>query len=92
MDDAADLWVDIDAGNWNVFLIRAASQEPRLVTDPRTTLRDVHLNRVLTESRAADQESTTVIAELVEALSGATDDASTRDEALGILAAALAVW
>jgi hypothetical protein len=91
-DDAADLWVDIDAGNWNVFLIRAASQEPRLITDPRTTLRDVHLNRVLVESHAADKEAAMVIEELVDALSRATDDASTRDEALGLLAASLAVW
>jgi hypothetical protein len=91
VDDAADLWTDIDAANWNLFLVRAASHEQRLITDPRTPLRDVHLNRVLVESGAAEKESAMVVEELVDSLS-AVPDVGVAEEALGLVAASLAVW
>jgi hypothetical protein len=92
VDDAKDLWTDLDSGTWNLFLLHAAAAEPTLFEQPRSTLRDVHLSRILAESDAAHRVSATVVAELSDTLSAMATPTQQREEALGVVAASVALW
>lgn len=92
VDDATDLWRDLDARAWNLFLVRAVDREPRLLDPPRTTLTDIHLDRVLTRDAVAEVEAAAAVADLATAVTASPVTAEVRDDALAVVAAGLAAW
>ena len=48
-DDAHDLWIDLAADSWNLFLLRVAVIDPRVVAAPPGPFRDAALLRTLAD-------------------------------------------
>lgn len=91
-DDAQDLWIDLADDSWNLFLLRVAAIDPRIVAAPPGPFRDAAILKVLTEHAVAPRETRAAVEALVKAL--ALGDRAPRDldDQLGLVGAALALW
>lgn len=92
VDDAKDVWRDLDAGRWNLFLIRAAEEEPALFDLHRNVLVDHRLTTLWERSAVAERESGAAVRKLARALAEAPVPAETRQRATSAIAASLASW
>ena len=92
VDDAADLWRDLDATAWNLFLVRAAAIEPALLTASRTTLSDIHLDTILERHEMGERAARDAVAALSDVVARCPGDAVARHESLSLLGAGLAAW
>lgn len=92
VDDAVDLWLDLSAGSWNLFLVRVAEVEPGLLGAPDSPFRDAAIGRALQARDVARWESRAAVEALVAALADAGTGPESQKDGLGLLAAALAVW
>lgn len=91
-DDSQDLWIDLAADAWNLFLLKVAAIDPRVLAAPPGPFRDAAILKVLTEHKVAPTEACAAVDALVKAL--ASGDRKPRDggNPLGVVGAALAVW
>jgi hypothetical protein len=93
VDDAKDVWRDLEAKQWNLFLVAAATEEPQLfnplVTD---ALRDVRLMKIWKQTRIAERTSISTIRQLVRAVDELNLSKGKQNDMLGLLAAVLARW
>ena len=91
-DDASDLWTDLSAGSWNVFLVRVAACDPLVVAGRPSPFRDAAILRTLTGHQIASREATSALAALAASLGAADRDPDQVVAELGLIAAALALW
>lgn len=96
VDDAKDVWRDLEAGRPNLFLTRAAAAEPALarqrVGHERDGLFDSRLVQALERTRAAHVVCRRAIGRLRSALVDSRLSGPRRTLLLGRLGAALACW
>lgn len=92
VDDAADLWRDLDTASWNLLLVRAARVEPAFLSTPRSTLTDIHLDRVIRSRGLAEAAAREAVAALQKAVERCPAEPGVRRDALARLGAGLAVW
>jgi hypothetical protein len=92
IDDAMDLWEDLDAGQWNLFLLYVARIEPDLLGDQRNALSDARLASLLARHQVAERLSLSAARRVTAAVRDLDASPRVRDQALGVFAAALAAW
>lgn len=92
IDDAADLWEDLDGGQWNLFLLHAARTEPDLLGYQRNALSDARLASLLVRHRVAERLSLSASRRVAAAVRDLDASPRVRDQALGEFAGALAAW
>lgn len=92
IDDAKDVWTDLAAGRWNLFLLLAAAEDPQLFGREYDTLTDVRLTRIWERSNIARRVSADVVPRLTKAVANLQLPAKTRQNTLGLVAASLWQW
>ena len=91
-DDAQDLWIDLAADSWNLFLLRVAVRDPRVVAAPPGPFRDAAILKVLTEHDVVQAESRAAVEALGMALAAAGLEPRDIGDQLGLVGAALVLW
>ena len=90
-DDAADLWLDLSRGAWNMFLVDVAAHDATLLGAPASPFRDAAVVRLLGRHDVAARSAREVGDELVAALARVPAQSGQQD-GLAVVAAALSVW
>ncbi len=92
IDDAKDVWIDLEAGHWNLFLQLAAEKDPEIFaqqTDKKTTER---LLSTWEQSRHAEKISRQVVKKLVDAVGRMELSKEVKNHTMGIVSASLWQW
>ena len=92
VDDAQDVWRDLDGGRWNYFLARASRLDPTLDFDAPGPVLEARLTGLWSANHVALQTSREVATRLARSLGKLGPPAARRDRAAGRLAAAIARW
>lgn len=92
IDDAKDVWADLGAGRWNLFLIKAAAYEPRIFQRERDAIIDVWLTKTWDQTNVASRTSAMAVRKVVRALADLRPGARARRDSLGLAAASFARW
>lgn len=88
IDDGVDVWRDLDAGRWNLFLLEG---DPGWLAGPAPPLADVRLARVWRGERSAARHGGRVARGLARALA-ACPPSRARERRVRDLGASLAAW
>ncbi len=91
VDDARDLWVDLDAGRWNLFLLEVARREPELFSADVVGLAEIRLSRVLLTQGWVEGIADPVVAALHRKMWG-MPEATACEDTSGLLAASIERW
>ena len=92
VDDADDLWRDLDAHHGNRFITAAVAADDRVVASDDTTLVDIAVVRVLRRERTAERLCSRAVNRLGAAVRTAPCEPRTQERAAGLVGAALARW
>jgi hypothetical protein len=92
VDDARDLWTDLDAGRWNLFLLLAAQKERGLFASSTDPTAEFRLSGTVMAPGWARRIITPVISQVKEVIGSTPVAATDRDEVLGTLAVSIERW
>ncbi len=92
IDDAKDLWADLDAGRWNIFLMLAASGDPRIFLQQRDAFTDNRLLKIWEGQLHAQKTAKQIIQNLVKAVARMDIPKSTEQHVMGLIGASLWQW
>ncbi len=92
VDDARDLWADLDSGAWNLFLLEVADRMPSLLSAHPTPLRDAAIIRVLLNSGVVGKLADQAFGRLLTILDDLTVEQSALKRHLALLTATMAAW
>ncbi len=92
IDDAKDVWIDLEAQQWNLFLLLAAKKEPEVFAQERDVFTDSRLLSIWEQSNHAQKISNQVIKRLVHAVARLELSKKTEQNTLGLVAASLWQW
>lgn len=92
VDDAVDLWDDLDRDRWNLFLLTVATCDPTVAVHPVDMDAEIRLSRILLARGWLRGLVRPVIARMRNALDGMPAPPATRQEATGLLAVAMQRW
>lgn len=92
VDDANDLWRDLDARHGNRFIAAAVAADARVVASDDTTLVDIAVVRVLRRERTAERLCPRIVNRLAAAVRCAPCEPRVQERAAGLVGAALARW
>lgn len=92
VDDADDLWRDLDARHGNRFIAAAVAADDRVVASDDTTLVDIAVVRVLRRERTAERLCSRAVNRLGAAFRTAPCEPRAQERAAGLVGAALARW
>lgn len=92
VDDAKDVWIDLQAGHWNIFLQLAAAEDPGIFEREHGAVAVDCLVRIWEENNTAK----IISGQVINQLSAAIDDLELTEEvkqhSLGIVSASLWQW
>jgi len=91
VDDAMDVWLDFEAGQWNYFLIVAAEDDPSLFANPRDAMLASRMTQLWDRSRVPQETARRVVRRFSKAIS-VLPKTPKATEALGLIGASLARW
>ena len=91
-DDAHDLWIDLAADSWNLFLLRVAVIDPRVVAAPPGPFRDAALLRTLADHDVVPAEARAAVEALVKALAEANPQPRDVGNQLGLIVLPALAW
>lgn len=93
IDDAKDVWIDLETGHWNLFLHAAAEEDADIftqhVTDADTKKR---LLRIWEQSQQAQNISDQIVKKLVSAVEKMKLSEKVKEHSMGIVSASLWQW
>jgi len=92
VDDARDLWEDLDAGRWNLFLLTSAKQDPNLFAAAQSVECEMRLSAILLSRGWARRIITPVIAKLHETMEKVPAGSSERQEIAAFLGVSMERW
>lgn len=92
IDDAKDVWIDLEEGQWNLFLQLAASEDPLIFTKKRDAFMDKHLTSIWEQSKHAERISSEIVKRLVHATRKLELSKKVEQHTLGLIAASLWQW
>ena len=92
IDDAKDVWCDLEAGQWNLFLQLAASEDPLVFAKDRDAFTKSRLMHILEHSNHAQKISTQIIKKLVDAKLQLGLSKKVEHETMGLISASLWQW
>jgi hypothetical protein len=92
IDDAKDVWVDLKAGRWNLFLTVAAAEHPRIFAKGNEAVSERQLINIWERSGHAEKISRQIINRLVKAVKGMRLPDEVEHQSLGLVWASLWQW
>ncbi|MDP3313318.1 hypothetical protein [Lutibacter sp.] len=92
IDDAKDVWIDLEAEQWNLFLHLAASEDPLIFTKKRDAFMDSHLLSIWKQSKHAEKISSEIIKRLLHAIRKLELSEKVERHTLGLVSASLWQW
>ncbi len=92
IDDAKDVWIDLEAGEWNIFLQRAAQQNAAIFNKLPNDALDDSLKEIWKQNNTVEDIITTVINDLLRATKKLEVSESVVKHELGLLGASLWHW
>jgi hypothetical protein len=92
IDDAKDVWIDLEAGRWNLFLQLAAAEDPRIFAQHRDELTKSRLVSIWEQANHAQRISNQIVKKLVHAVSGMGLSEKVEQHSLGLVSASLWQW
>lgn len=91
IDDAKDVWIDLEAGHWNLFLHAAAEEDANIFAQQGTDTKN-HLLSIWERSGHAQNISDQIITRLVDTVSRMELSEELKNQTLGIVSASLWQW
>jgi len=92
IDDAKDVWIDLEAGHWNLFLHAAAEEEADIFTGQTDANSKEHLFSIWKKSGHAQKISDQCIRNMVAAVEKMELPEKVKEHTLGIVSASLWQW
>ena len=92
IDDACDLWQDLDRDRWNLFLLLAAKEDAAIAAHPAEVTAEIRLSNILLRHGWVQREVAPVVRRLKTALALTPASNETRQEVAGLLATAMQRW
>ncbi len=92
VDDARDVWEDLDRDRWNLFLIVAAKSDATIAAHPADMAAEVRLSRLLLTREWLPGLVRPVVAALRDAMASTPAPVPAQQEAAGLLATAMHRW
>ena len=92
IDDAKDVWIDLEAKQWNLFLLQAIVQYPQIFEQSGDISERSNLVRIWGLSNQARRISRQIIKRLCQAISYMELSKENERHALGLVAASLWQW
>ena len=92
IDDAKDVWIDLKARHWNLFLKLAAEVEPDIFSKSHGLEMEKKLVRIWVESNHAQKISEQIITRLVKAIKRLDLSQKAKLHTLGLVSASLWQW
>jgi len=92
IDDARDVWADLYAGRWNLFLLEAKSAEPSLRLSRPTPVLEQHLTDLWIRERTAERTARWAVRRLARTLSALPGSQRRTRSASERLHAAMHTW
>jgi hypothetical protein len=92
VDDARDVWADLDGGRWNYFLARAVAADPTLPLDARGPVLEAQLVRKWVAGEVPQQASRQTVTNFSGALQGLGQAPELQRQAASRLVASIARW
>ena len=91
IDDAKDVWIDLEATHWNLFLHAAAEEDTGIFAQQGTDTKN-HLLSIWERSGHTQNISDQIITRLVDAVSRMELSEEVKNHTLGIVSASLWQW
>ncbi|MEQ1796808.1 MAG: hypothetical protein ABL872_02580 [Lacibacter sp.] len=91
IDDAKDVWIDLEAGHWNLFLHSAATEDADIFAQQDADTKNRLLN-IWEQSGHAQKISGQIVKRLVDAVEKMELPVKVREHSLGIVSASLWQW
>jgi hypothetical protein len=92
IDDAKDVWIDLKAGRWNLFLTLAAAEDPYIFAKSRRTDIESDLIKIWEQANHSEKISKQIINRLVHAVKRLRLPAKVEHDNLGLVWASLWQW
>ncbi|MEI9909641.1 MAG: hypothetical protein WDO71_08170 [Bacteroidota bacterium] len=92
IDDAKDIWIDLEAGRWNLFLQLAAAEDPRIFAQHRDELIKSRLVSIWEQANHAQRISNQVVNRLFHAVNSMVLSEKVEQHTLGLVSASLWQW
>ncbi len=92
IDDAIDVWIDLEADDWNLFLLKAYNQNPKLFTEPSNNSIKNDLEKIWYENSIAERLSKQMIQGLKNTVKELQASEEEITDQLGIMASVLWHW
>ena len=92
VDDAQDIWTDLDSSRWNYFLARSMELDPALRFDVPGPVLEARLAGLWNANDVSAQASRKAVKGLAKALAKLGSSPARQDRAAGRLGAAIARW
>lgn len=92
IDDAKDVWIDLEAKHWNLFLQIAAAEDPEIIAQQPDAKTKNHLVRIWEQSNHAQKISNQIIKRLVHSVDRMELSEKVEHHTLGIVSASLWHW
>jgi hypothetical protein len=92
IDDAKDVWIDLKAGRWNLFLTLAAAEDPYIFAKSRGTDIESYLIKIWEQSNHSEKISKQIINRLVHAVKRLRLSEKVEHHNLGLVWASLWQW
>ncbi len=92
IDDAKDVWDDLEAGQWNVFLQLAAEKDPLIFSTQNDAEKKERLHNCWEQWDHAEIMSGQIIKELADAVGSMELPDDLKNHTLGIISASLWQW
>jgi hypothetical protein len=92
IDDAKDVWIDLEAGQWNLFLQIAAKEDPHIFSENRYASLISSITNTLIKGNHAEKISEEVVKRLLMAINALELSEKVREHTLGLLSASLWYW
>ncbi len=91
IDDAKDVWIDLKAKQWNLFLQLAAEENPQIFSKI-LKVSNQHITKTLIKGNHAEKISEQVVETLVKNMGKLRSSEKTKNHTLGLLFASLWYW
>lgn len=92
IDDAKDVWMDLEAGQWNLFLQMAAAEDPAIFLQNRNEMMKESLINNWVKNHHAQKISSQIIKRLLHATRRLDLTKEEEHQTLGLVAASLWQW
>lgn len=92
IDDARDVWIDLKAGHWNLFLKQAAVVDPQIFAKKPDLTTENNLKKIWEEASYAQKISNQIIERVVNATQKLKLSPKVENHTLGLVSASLWQW